>query len=167
MPVASVTARKEVILNGQFYATIPGDPLPQGSKRPIRNKATGRLSVIDNNPRLAQWRMAVTGWVKQAMADQPEVTTPIEGPLKVEVWFALRRPRSHYGTGANEHKVKASSPHYPDKYPDLDKLVRAILDGCTDAGLWLDDGQVVWLDVHKGYARWDAQPGAAIIVGRL
>lgn len=153
-------------MRSPFYATIPGDPLPQGSKRPVRT-GNGRMSVIDNNPRLKEWRMAVTGWVREAMSDQPEFATPVEQPLKVEITFLLRRPLSHYGAGANADKVKPSSPVYPAKHPDLDKLVRAILDGCTDAGLWLDDAQVVWLDVRKAYARRDSTTGAALIVTTL
>jgi len=148
-------------MNGSFYATIPGDPLPQGSKKVPRR---GSLSVIDSNPHLKEWRMAVTGWVLAALADQPEWQYPVEGPLRVEIAFLLRRPQYHYGTGKNEHIVKPSSPIYPTSPPDLDKLVRAILDGATDANLWLDDAQVVDLQVTKRYARWDSQPGAALIV---
>jgi len=146
-----------------LFVFIPGRALPQGSKKPVRNVATGKMSVIDNNPHLAEWRMQVTGYTKQAMGGAT-TTFPMEGPVKVYVTFLMARPKYHYGTGRNERKVKDSSPIYPTSYPDIDKLQRAILDGFTDAGVWLDDSQVVSIDAQKRYARWDDIPGASVQV---
>jgi len=48
--------------------------------------------------------------------------------------------------------------------PDLDKLERAIGDALTDAGVWVDDGQVVNSHTQKWYAE---TPGVHITVLEL
>jgi Holliday junction resolvase RusA-like endonuclease len=138
---------------------VPGLPLPQGSKKIGTYKVAGiiRRSIIDNNPRLAQWRMQITNYTRQAMADAT-VAFPIEGPISVDITFFMPRPQSHYGTGKNERILKPSAPDLPTHAPDLDKLVRSILDGCTDAGTWHDDAQVVNIWAIKMYAE-DRGPG--------
>jgi len=52
------------------------------------------------------------------------------------------------------------------KMPDLDKLVRAVCDGLTDAGIWDDDSQVIRLIARKDYAD-NCEPGVDIQVTRL
>jgi Holliday junction resolvase RusA-like endonuclease len=39
----------------------------------------------------------------------------------------------------------------PTTIPDLDNLIKAVLDGCNQAGVWKDDAQVVRLVSSKGY----------------
>jgi len=145
-----------------LYVEVPGLPLPQGSKRAVRNVHTNKLSVIDNNPRLAQWRMQITNYTRQEMAEWGEY--PIKGAIAIQIGFFLPRPLSHYGTGKNAGVLKANAPEYPTHAPDLDKLERAILDGCTDAGTWLDDAQVVDIISAKRYADRGVVPGAHFAV---
>lgn len=78
------------------------------------------------------------------------------GPVELHVTFYLERPAS----------ISMSKRPFPIVPPDVDKLVRAIGDGLTDAGVWGDDSQVVLLVASKEYA--DAQePGALIAIRRL
>ena len=53
--------------------------------------------------------------------------------------------------------------------PDIDKLIRAILDGLTDAQVWHDDGQVVWLQAAKRYIGTTGLhgPGVHITIGEM
>ena len=44
---------------------------------------------------------------------------------------------------------------------DIDKLARAVLDGVSDARVWLDDAQVVSLSAAKSYG---VEPGCAVAV---
>jgi crossover junction endodeoxyribonuclease RusA len=83
-------------------------------------------------------------------------------PMEVVLTFYFPRPQSHYGTGRNAHILKPSAPDYPTKPPDIDKLMRAIFDGATDAGLWLDDAQVVDVHAIKMWAR--QRPGVSLTV---
>ena len=80
----------------------------------------------------------------------------------------MERPKSHFGTGKNADKVKQSAPVFPATMPDIDKLMRAILDGLTDAQVWLDDGQVVWCPDHQGLRRDDRfNRGVYLTVGEM
>lgn len=143
---------------------VPGTPRPQGSLRAFKRGGM----AYSNATALEPWRMAITAHARQAMADCTlDPCWPLTEPIKVEVTFLLTRPAGQYGTGRNAHVLKPGSPMYPTKQPDLDKLQRAILDGLTDAGVWVDDAQVVTITANKRFARWDSLPGAAIWISTL
>jgi len=55
--------------------------------------------------------------------------------------------------------VKRELPTVP---PDLDKLIRAINDSATDAGVIEDDSQVVEILAYKFYEAENCPPGALI-----
>lgn len=135
---------------------IPGKPVPQGSKRWLPG---GRM--IEANQNLRPWRSTVTMYARQAMAAKQEMGFPLTGPVTVVMDFTFARPKAHYGTGRNEGKVKDNAPLYHPSVPDLDKLIRAVHDGMTDAGLWVDDSQVTSLHASKVYAH---QPGVTVEV---
>lgn len=137
-----------------FY--IPGKPIPQGSKRWLPG---GKM--IEANSSLRPWRSVVTSYTLQAMRATRDRTYPVIGPVTVVMDFSFARPKSHYGTGKNAGKVKDSAPLYNTNTPDLDKLIRAVQDGMTDAGLWQDDSQVVTLHCTKV---WAEQPGVVVTV---
>jgi len=76
---------------------------------------------------------------------------PISTPLRVEVNFFLKRPKGHYGTGKNVGKLKVSSPVYHIKKPDVDNLVKFVLDSLNKL-YWTDDAIIIILVVGKFYA---------------
>lgn len=127
---------------------VEGVPVPQGSKRLGRNRATGRAVLLDDNPALAAWRAHVSLRARLEWAGR----APIAGPVSIWADFYLPRPKSHYGTGRNAGKLKDSAPRWPTVKPDVDKLARAVLDSLTVAGVWGDDAQVVGLSGFKHYA---------------
>ena len=144
---------------------VPGVPVPQGSKRAFVNKSTGRPVITDADTRLPAWRMKITAHVldvKQRHADA--LLFPMTGPVGAQITFTIQRPSSHYGTGRNHNILKNSSPKYPHKMPDLDKLLRAVFDAITDAQAWVDDGQVVWVQTAKVYGD---KPGVTITIGAM
>lgn len=130
--------------------TVSGQPLPQGSKTMMKHRSTGRMIMLDDVKGLKPWRKEVTKAAHEAMGER----IVIEGPVLLRCVFSLSRPKSHFGTGRNANIVKASAPKHPHTKGtyDLDKLVRAIGDSLTDAGVWLDDSQVVELYATKVYA---------------
>ena len=134
-----------------FSLFVMGQAVPQGSKTAFISKSTGRPIVVDKDVRLPRWRATIT----EAALKRKEASTifefPMTGPVAVTITFVMERPRNHYGTGKNENTIKPSAPRWPAKMPDIDKLLRAILDGITDAQVWRDDGQVVWLQAAKRY----------------
>ena len=63
---------------------------------------------------------------------------PVSGPLSVTMVFTLPRPKSC-----------PKSRLWPDKKPDLSKLVRSTEDALIDAGIIDDDARIVHLDPWK------------------
>lgn len=124
---------------------VAGLPAAQGSKRHV-----GGGRMIEMSKAVAPWREAVRAEAQLAM----DGTMPLDGPVEVRVNFRLPRP--------------ASAPRrvtHPAKRPDLDKLIRAVLDGLTHGGAWRDDGQVVTLMATKRFAD-GAGPGCSIQITR-
>lgn len=79
-----------------------------------------------------------------------------DAPIQLHVDFYLERPKS----------IPIHKRPFHVKAPDLDKLVRAVCDSLTDAGIWEDDSQVIRLIARKDYAD-DCEPGVHIQVTRL
>lgn len=130
---------------------VPGTPVPKGS---LRHVGGGRL--IESAKGLADWRKAIADAALHAGCVET-----ITGPVWVEAHFYLPRPLAHFVANDRERPVKVTAPKYPTRKPDLDKLVRAVLDAITDAGLWKDDAQVSWVRASKDYAD-DRIPGVRV-----
>jgi Holliday junction resolvase RusA-like endonuclease len=88
------------------------------------------------------------------------VDAQLAGPCMVSIVFRLQRPKGHYGTGRNAGILKASSPHVPVTKPDVDKMVRVVLDALTGIA-FMDDSQVVELRALKKYADDNPHPPGA------
>jgi Holliday junction resolvase RusA-like endonuclease len=138
-----------------FSFTVFGvDPAPQGSKKYVGTRTTAAGNkiplIVESSPKLPAWRKAVSDAVKQGMIDSGD-DSKFEGAVKVEAVFYLTRKPS----------VKREHPTVP---PDLDKILRSLLDGITarGEGVWGDDSQVVRLDVSKKYAV--GQSGVAVTI---
>lgn len=121
---------------------IPGQAIPQGSKTVYWKSR----SVVDANPQLPAWRAAVTYAARQELARQ-NATAPMDGPVSVDLVFLLKRPPS-----------APKQRNWPTVKPDLDKLIRAVLDGLTDARVWTDDARAVTITASKRYAEPDGNP---------
>lgn len=130
---------------------VPGVAAPQGSKRSVRHRSTGRVVVFDDNAAsLKAWRQTIA-WEARRAATSGE---PLDGPAAVFLAFYLPR-------GATVTR------DLPSVRPDLDKLTRAVFDGLSDARVWVDDGRATDLVVRKRYADAGRAPGARIIVEAL
>lgn len=154
--------------------TVYGAPAPQGSKRAVIHRGTGRPVVMEQSKKLKPWREGV----KHAALDviggmgQPWHQPPLDGALVVDMVFTTTRPKSHYRTGRNAHLLRDDAPPRPIGAPDLSKLARSTEDALTDAGVWVDDARVTeYGRLAKVYADEDPdaldRPGAIIRVRRL
>lgn len=129
---------------------VNGSPVPQGSKTGyVRN---GRAVLVEANKKLPVWRKTVKFAALEAINQKPWVM--LNQPVKLVVNFYLPRPKDP------KHK------QYPGSKPDLDKLVRAVSDALTEAGVWKDDSLVVELFATKAWANHDfhdqPEPGCFI-----
>lgn len=133
---------------------VIGAPAPQGSKKAIvlkKGKHAGRAVVVEDSKHVKPWRAALAAAISEAMGSR----LAFDGPLALHLRFVLPAPPS---------LSRKELARGPCKKPDLDKLVRAVMDAITDAGAWADDGRVVHLDVWKRYA---AAGEALGVYGRL
>ena len=116
--------------------TIPGIPQQQGSKRYVGN---GRS--IEANKNLGPWREVA---ISRALQAKPEGRGPtFTGPVLVTAVFYFPRPKGHYGSGRNAHKLRPSAPYWHASAPDLDKLCRATGDILSQSGILQDDRLIV------------------------
>ncbi len=117
--------------------TVRGNPKPQGSKRFVGLSKAGRGILIESCKDVKNWREAV----KWAAFEHCMIREdPIVGPVRVKMIFTLPKPKS-----APKRRL------WPDRKPDLSKLVRSTEDALTDAGVWEDDARIVSCDAHKVY----------------
>lgn len=112
---------------------VYGEPIPQGSTKAF--VVGGRARVTNDNPRTRPWRALVNDAAHQAVQDDP----PLTGPISVTLRFTLPRPKS-----------RPARDRWPDRRPDLDKLVRAALDSLTGC-VFNDDAQVTAITTTKMY----------------
>lgn len=131
-----------------------GKPKPQGSK--VAVVRGGRALVVDACRDARSWRNDLTAAMRDVRPDQP-----YRCGMAVTLDVFVPRPKSHYGTGRNAGKVK---PRFKDaepiSSPDIDKVLRAVLDAGKLAGWWVDDRQVravscsrEWAPDHRPFVR--------------
>lgn len=131
--------------------TVYGMPAPQGSKRHV-----GRGIMIESSKNVKPWREAV----KSAALEAREVT--IKGPVSVRMVFTLPKPKS----------APKNRAIYPDRRPDISKLIRSTEDALTDAGIWEDDARVVSIQAVKTFPNEHDEnalefPGAVILIEKV
>jgi Holliday junction resolvase RusA-like endonuclease len=129
----------------EFTLFVPGIPIPQGSARAF--VVGGRAVITGANKKTKPWR----GEIAAAAIDlRPEGFT--DGAVSIALDFYMPRPL---------HLAKKYNR--PTSKPDLDKLIRAVLDALTGV-LWVDDSQVVEIVARKYY---DLPTGVHITVTHL
>lgn len=137
---------------------VPGQPRPQGSAKWIRNPSTGK-SIPARNDNLENWRGAITLYAGQMM-EHYGIQRIEDDAVGLSLTFVFERPKGHFGTGRNAHKIKGSSPDRHLQTPDLDKLIRAVNDSLTKV-VYADDKQVDHIVSMKG---WGPRAGVQICV---
>lgn len=116
---------------------VDGQPIPQGSMKVINGYV-----IHSQGSALASWRSAIALSAKSAGAK------PHLEPVEINLEFTMLRPRT-------------VTRLEPSVAPDLDKLIRAVLDGLT-AIAYRDDGQVTSITASKSYGE---RPGVSVSVG--
>ena len=129
---------------------VYGTPAPQGSKRFMGLKG-GKGILVESSKAVKPWREAV----KSAGIDHWRGAhfAPLQGAVEVEMTFTLQKPKS----------APKTRQTFPDRKPDLSKLVRSTEDALSDAGIWEDDARVIKCIARKVYP--NEGPGALAIPG--
>lgn len=103
--------------------------MPKGWTRPV---------LTSDNPKLKLWRATVNVAAQSAMRVQGQDRAEKPTPLTMHIAFYFARPKSVKHTLAKTTK------------PDIDKLIRSVLDSLT-AVVYEDDSQVVTISASKLY----------------
>lgn len=125
--------------------SIPGDPVAKGRGRAVVNKKTLRVRVV--TPKTTRTYESIVRDAAAAAVAQAGGSWPLAGPLNVEIRAVFRRPGRLFRRADPDGLI----PH--DRRPDLDNVVKAVLDGMDGAGVWQDDAQVAQLTAAKFYGR--------------
>ena len=133
-----ILEKELLVLMEKFF--VRGRPVPQGSMKFIKPG----VMIHSRAKELAVWRADI--------ARNAELFgyTPVTGGVSVEINFVFIKP-------------KTVTREMPTVAPDLDKLIRAVLDGLTGVA-YEDDCQVVTITASKHYG---TTAGAWIGVARL
>jgi crossover junction endodeoxyribonuclease RusA len=128
---------------------VAGEPKPQGSKNAYKRGT--KIVLVEANKQLPEWRRRLVEAFKPFKG--LDASPGYENGVTVSVEFYLKRP----GTVKRQnHTVK----------PDLDKLLRAVGDALTIAGVIRDDSTIVAWQASKRYADV-MEPGLTIEITPL
>jgi len=119
-------------MTGYEFA-IPGKPYPL--KRARRMKFGGMFDPKEN----------VEAKKLVAQIARLAIKSPLSGPVALAAVFVFERPKSHYGK-----TLKATAPICHTQRPDVDNLIKTVLDGLNGIA-WNDDAQVVEVSGRKAW----------------
>ena len=130
---------------------VLGVPVPQGSTKGYPNRKTGGVNITHDNPKLRAWRDLVAKAASDAMIRRPQWGV-LEGAVGIDLQVFLPRPKSAPKRKRLRHQ----------KRPDIDKVIRGILDALTGV-VFRDDSQVCEIKALKDYD-YDHAPGIICVV---
>jgi len=116
--------------------------IPKPKERPRASVIGGHARIFTPKTTEAYEKEIRAAWIRQN-GDKPEA-----GPLRVRVYFGLPIPKSE--TKANKLQMVLRKV-FPIKRPDLDNLVKAVLDALNGVA-YSDDCQIVTMLSKKNYA---------------
>ena len=135
---------------------VPGVPVPKGSAKAFVVK--GRAIVTQTNREKQRPWASLISYTAQEVGIEPAAGAIILGLI-----FTMPRPKSHYRTGKFAGELRLNQPIYHTAKPDLDKLIRCVLDALTGIAYW-DDSQVVEIRAVKMYGE---RPGVQVRVEEI
>jgi Holliday junction resolvase RusA-like endonuclease len=85
---------------------------------------------------------------------------PLEGSINIEIKFFFSPPKKLTRRNHNSFEGVPKNSR-----PDLDNLIKSILDGLNSSGFWKDDSQITRLVAEKLWT--DKEPRIEIIISTL
>jgi len=145
------------VLTHEATLVVAGIPRTKGSLKCVGRN--GHHRIVDDNPRARQWLDLVAERARELDLELDRAQA-----VGVELTATLPRPAAHYGTGANSLTLRRRAPTLPVRRQtgDVDKLARLVLDALQNAGVLVDDAQVVELTARKAYPSDGVVPGIVV-----
>src|SRR5882724_2709257 len=116
--------------------TVLGEPIPQGSLKAFVPKGWKRPILTSDNKKTKPWRQEIGQMCLECLKGESAAGRGV--PMRLLVAFYFSRPKSVKSLAEKTTK------------PDLDKLVRAVLDALTGIA-YEDDSQVTEIMASKQY----------------
>lgn len=139
---------------------VQGEPKGQPRPRASTFRNGGRPRIFD--PGTAENWKSLIAYEAKAF----EAHFPIEGPIGIAIDFSFARPKVHFrvlrGILAG---LKLTAPTWKEAKPDIDNLLKAVMDALTQVGAWRDDAQVCEATVRKRFT--EEKQGAQITIEPL
>ena len=120
--------------------------------RNLRRCVRGNAYVAENHA-VHPWRRKLSAALKSAIGEI--ITQPVEVRC---VFLMTRRTNMIWTTKPMPREA------YDKSVNDGDNLLKAVLDAGNDAGIWLDDGQVIDGSFSRRYASGYEEPGVEITI---
>lgn len=117
---------------------VLGDPKPKGSMRGFYSQKRRRVFMTNDNPNTNDWERRVSTEAQKVRDMRREWDMASARSIIME--FIMSRPKSLPKRVIDDIKR-----------PDLDKLIRAVLDPLTGI-CYDDDSQIIEIQAHKRYA---------------
>ena len=144
---------------------IHGDPKGQPRPRAFARKMGAKyVARVYDSDVADDWKRAVDAAILKSCREK-QFTTDDKTPFEVVMTFWMRRPKSHFNA---QGLIKLTSPIRHAQKPDVDNLVKLVLDRITRSKLiWRDDSQVAYLTVAKYWADKDENVGCNLTLQPL
>lgn len=123
--------------------SVPGLPVAQPRARHARIGNHVRTYYPNSHP-IGNWKGMVIASVRDAMS-RAALSLPIDGPVFVRAEFVFPA-------------IQSSRIEQKTTKPDCDNLVKGLLDGINNSGVWKDDSIVYAIHASKRYAREQELP---------
>lgn len=78
---------------------------------------------------------------------------PIKGDLSIIIKFVMPYPKKYYRSGKYKDQIKASAPSDHSVKPDLDNLIKFLLDVLQDAKIIENDSNICEILAKKVYGK--------------
>jgi len=124
-----------------LHFTIPGDA--RGKGRP-RMTTKGGFARSYTDAKTASYE----GMIALAAHTALNGAEALDGPLCVSVMVRMSPPAS---ASKRARAAMLAGQIHPTKKPDLDNIIKAVLDGCNGVA-FRDDALVCWINAGKRYA---------------
>ncbi len=115
--------------------TAPGDPVPKGRPRFARG---GKFVRTFTPAATLRYEERIAAYARDQV-DAAPAGFPLDCPVRAELVCVFRR-----------HASRKQAAHM-DRKPDLDNVVKAILDGLANGGAIKTDSRVVEIQARKEY----------------